>query len=379
MTAAAAGLAAAAAATAAGPVMADAAAAAAPAAAAPAPAVQPVPRGAKVFVAGHQGLVGSAIWRALTAAGFTNLVGRTKEELDLTDEAAVDAFYAAERPEYVYVAAAKVMAAAVVMDGGAWMMSWWWWCSGGGCRERGGGAAAATRRCRRCRWDAARRGVGPRLVRAKRTGGAGVKDRGGAAPQQHTQSAHNNKQPLSTDPKHAHQHHTTTHNQPSYTHTIIAQPKGRRHPRQRRLPGRLPARQPAHPDGRHRGRAQARRQEAAVPGVVVHLPQARAAADDGGLPADGAARADERVVGGGRSGWWWPVSSEGGWWWFLRAAVCVASRRGSGEVNTLGKTTKTNQIQNHQHPKFKNSKKKVRRRQDRRHQGVPGAAAPARL
>jgi hypothetical protein len=68
----------------------------------------PVPRDAKVYVAGHQGLVGGAIWRALKAAGFTNLVGRTREELDLTDEAAVDAFYAEERPEYVYVAAAKV-------------------------------------------------------------------------------------------------------------------------------------------------------------------------------------------------------------------------------------------------------------------------------
>lgn len=67
-----------------------------------------VPRDAKVYVAGHQGLVGSAIWRALQAAGFTNLVGRSRQELDLTDEAAVDAFYAAERPEYVYVAAAKV-------------------------------------------------------------------------------------------------------------------------------------------------------------------------------------------------------------------------------------------------------------------------------
>ncbi|GBF92176.1 GDP-fucose synthetase [Raphidocelis subcapitata] len=68
----------------------------------------PVPRDAKVYVAGHQGLVGGAIWRALQGAGFTNLVGRSREELDLTDEAAVDAFYARERPDYVYVAAAKV-------------------------------------------------------------------------------------------------------------------------------------------------------------------------------------------------------------------------------------------------------------------------------
>lgn len=68
----------------------------------------PVPKDAKVYVAGHQGLVGSAIWRALQAAGYTNLVGRTRQELDLTDEAAVDAFYRDEQPEYVYVAAAKV-------------------------------------------------------------------------------------------------------------------------------------------------------------------------------------------------------------------------------------------------------------------------------
>lgn len=70
--------------------------------------VKPVPLDAKIYVAGHQGLVGSAIWRALQAAGYTNLVGRTRDELDLTDEAAVDAFYAAEKPAYVYVAAAKV-------------------------------------------------------------------------------------------------------------------------------------------------------------------------------------------------------------------------------------------------------------------------------
>ena len=70
--------------------------------------VKPVPNDAKIYVAGHQGLVGAAIWRALKKAGFTNLVARGRGELDLTDEAAVDAFYAAEKPEYVYVAAAKV-------------------------------------------------------------------------------------------------------------------------------------------------------------------------------------------------------------------------------------------------------------------------------
>jgi GDP-L-fucose synthase len=68
----------------------------------------PISKDAKIYVAGHQGLVGSALVRALSAAGFTNVIGRTKAELDLTDEAAVDAFYKKERPEYVFVAAAKV-------------------------------------------------------------------------------------------------------------------------------------------------------------------------------------------------------------------------------------------------------------------------------
>jgi len=62
----------------------------------------------KIYVAGHRGLVGSAIWRALQRQGFSNLVGRTKSELDLMDPRAVEAFYAAEKPECVFVAAAKV-------------------------------------------------------------------------------------------------------------------------------------------------------------------------------------------------------------------------------------------------------------------------------
>ncbi|HTP88835.1 MAG TPA: GDP-L-fucose synthase [Bryobacteraceae bacterium] len=61
-----------------------------------------------MFVAGHRGLVGSAIVRRLQADGFTNLVQRTHAELDLTDRAAVDRFFAAERPEYVFLAAARV-------------------------------------------------------------------------------------------------------------------------------------------------------------------------------------------------------------------------------------------------------------------------------
>jgi GDP-L-fucose synthase len=64
--------------------------------------------GAKVFVAGHRGLVGSAIVRRLEQAGFGNLLLRRHAELDLRDAAAVQAFFAAERPEYVFLAAAKV-------------------------------------------------------------------------------------------------------------------------------------------------------------------------------------------------------------------------------------------------------------------------------
>lgn len=63
---------------------------------------------ASIFVAGHRGLVGSAIVRALESRGHTRLLLRTHAELDLTDGAATAAFFAAERPEYVFLAAAKV-------------------------------------------------------------------------------------------------------------------------------------------------------------------------------------------------------------------------------------------------------------------------------
>src|SRR5687768_8276604 len=62
----------------------------------------------RVYVAGHRGLVGSAIWRELQRQGFTNLIGRTHAELDLLDASAVRDFYAKEKPEFVFVAAAKV-------------------------------------------------------------------------------------------------------------------------------------------------------------------------------------------------------------------------------------------------------------------------------
>ena len=63
---------------------------------------------ARIFVAGHQGLVGSAIARRLRDLGYTSLLLRTRAELDLCNQAAVEAFFAAERPEYVFLAAAKV-------------------------------------------------------------------------------------------------------------------------------------------------------------------------------------------------------------------------------------------------------------------------------
>lgn len=62
----------------------------------------------KIYVAGHRGMVGSAVVRKLEREGFTNLVYRTSAELDLRVQAAVDAFFAAEKPEFVILAAAKV-------------------------------------------------------------------------------------------------------------------------------------------------------------------------------------------------------------------------------------------------------------------------------
>jgi GDP-L-fucose synthase len=64
--------------------------------------------GDSIFVAGHRGLVGSAITRRLTDAGFHNLVLRQRHELDLTQQNAVDAFFARVRPQFVFLAAAKV-------------------------------------------------------------------------------------------------------------------------------------------------------------------------------------------------------------------------------------------------------------------------------
>ncbi|PNY79940.1 GDP-L-fucose synthase family protein [Deinococcus koreensis] len=62
----------------------------------------------RIYVAGHRGLVGGAILRRLQAEGYTGLITRTSRELDLRDQAAVRAFFAQERPEFVFLAAAKV-------------------------------------------------------------------------------------------------------------------------------------------------------------------------------------------------------------------------------------------------------------------------------
>jgi GDP-L-fucose synthase len=65
-------------------------------------------RNAKIFVSGHRGMVGSALLRRLHAGAYVNLLTRTHAELDLTDQRAVHAFLAAEKPDYIFIAAAKV-------------------------------------------------------------------------------------------------------------------------------------------------------------------------------------------------------------------------------------------------------------------------------
>ena len=65
-------------------------------------------RDAKIYIAGHRGMVGSALERRLRAGGYTNLVTRTHAELDLLDQRAVTAFLAEQRPDYLFIAAAKV-------------------------------------------------------------------------------------------------------------------------------------------------------------------------------------------------------------------------------------------------------------------------------
>ncbi|MDQ5897824.1 MAG: GDP-L-fucose synthase, partial [Pseudomonadota bacterium] len=62
----------------------------------------------KLFVTGHRGMVGSALVRRLQAGGYTNILTRSRAELDLLDPHAVQAFLAEERPDYIFIAAARV-------------------------------------------------------------------------------------------------------------------------------------------------------------------------------------------------------------------------------------------------------------------------------
>jgi len=67
-----------------------------------------VEKEAKIFIAGHRGMVGSAIVRSLTKKGYNNLILRSSQELDLRDQQAVANFFAEQQPDYVFLAAAKV-------------------------------------------------------------------------------------------------------------------------------------------------------------------------------------------------------------------------------------------------------------------------------
>ncbi|MDC3260011.1 NAD-dependent epimerase/dehydratase family protein, partial [bacterium] len=65
-------------------------------------------KNSKIYVAGHRGMVGSSIIRALETEGYSNIIFRTSAELDLTNQEAVSNFFEAEKPEFVFLAAAKV-------------------------------------------------------------------------------------------------------------------------------------------------------------------------------------------------------------------------------------------------------------------------------
>ena len=64
-------------------------------------------KAAKIYVAGHRGMVGSAIIRKLKKEGYTNIITKTSDELDLRNQQAVASFFQAEQPEYVFLSAAK--------------------------------------------------------------------------------------------------------------------------------------------------------------------------------------------------------------------------------------------------------------------------------
>ena len=71
-------------------------------------------KNAKIYVAGHRGMVGSAIIRELERQGYTNIITRTHRELDLCRQEAVEAFFAEEKPDYVFLAAADVVTLGLV-------------------------------------------------------------------------------------------------------------------------------------------------------------------------------------------------------------------------------------------------------------------------
>ena len=73
-------------------------------------------KNAKIYVAGHRGMVGSAIVRELQRQGYHNIITRTHKELDLTRQMEVEAFFEAEKPEYVFLAAAKVGGKVIGVD-----------------------------------------------------------------------------------------------------------------------------------------------------------------------------------------------------------------------------------------------------------------------
>ncbi len=71
------------------------------------PTFDPMPKEARIYIAGHRGMVGAALQRCLARAGYEDLLSATHAELDLTDQAAVRAFFERERPDYVFLAAAR--------------------------------------------------------------------------------------------------------------------------------------------------------------------------------------------------------------------------------------------------------------------------------
>jgi len=68
----------------------------------------PMKLNSKIYIAGHNGMVGSAILRNLSSRGFNNIITRNHSELDLTNQKSVDEFFVEQKPEYVVLAAAKV-------------------------------------------------------------------------------------------------------------------------------------------------------------------------------------------------------------------------------------------------------------------------------